>query len=439
MVFAYFTQVEAQTLFDIAKCRCSNFRQCECSDEKKVPLSEQRFLIDQRNARKMSLKRNPLLLQSNQSFNSSEVENDSNDSNISISTQKEFKSSSQSDENSNYVSANQIRAINLRSRPIAFSDDNANSKRYNTLKLVEVAKVADRCNVSSRVAAQIATAALVDAGQISQNNKILVIDRMKVDRSRRRERENQLNSLLFEGIQGIYFDGRHDETIESRNGKIVTRKEDHISFVQQPESLYIGHKTVPNGTAHAIVTAMLQLMKEKSIQIDDINIIGCDGTPVNTGCDGGAIRLFEKHWQKAVQWVVCMAHMVELQVRALIEKLDGPYKSKDTLSGPIGRKLNGCEALSIANFEPIDFPCNAVKESLNLSSDQKYLFDICTSISAGNVSHRLAARTIGPMSKARWVTTACRILRVYIAEENPSQILCILAQYVMLVYAPTLY
>lgn len=39
------------------------------------------------------------------------------------------------------------------------------------------------------------------------------------------------------------------------NGEIITKEENHISFVQEPDSLFIGHKMVSNGCARAAVTA----------------------------------------------------------------------------------------------------------------------------------------------------------------------------------------
>lgn len=95
--------------------------------------------------------------------------------------------------------------INLRSRFIECSYHTAQS--YNTVKLVEVPKVADRYHVGDRAAAIIATAGLIDFKLISPENKLLIIDRNKVRHSRKRVREIQINQL-FDNIQGLYLDGR---------------------------------------------------------------------------------------------------------------------------------------------------------------------------------------------------------------------------------------
>lgn len=75
-------------------------------------------------------------------------------------------------------------------------------------------------------------------------------------------------------------------------------------------------------------------------------------------------------------------------------------------------------------------------ETWNLTGDQKYLLDIARCISNGQCDVDLANRKPGPIHEARWLNKASRILRVYIATENPSDNLRLLALYVMKVYIP---
>lgn len=58
-------------------------------------------------------------------------------------------------------------------------------------------------------------------------------------------------------------------------------------------------------------------------------------------------------------------------------------------------------------------------------------------IGEGKISPQLAAKQPGKMSHARWLTTANRILRLYVATEKPSYDLNILTEYVIKVYATT--
>lgn len=71
-----------------------------------------------------------------------------------------------------------------------------------------------------------------------------------------------------------------------------------------------------------------------------------------------------------------------------------------------------------------------------LSSDQQYLYKICHAVSDGQCSISLAKSSPGKLAHARWLTTANRLLRLYVATIKPSEVLQTLAEYVVKVYAP---
>ena len=104
------------------------------------------------------------------------------------------------------------------------------------------------------------------------------------------------------------------------------------------------------------------------------------------------------------------------------------------IKGAIGKLLENCEKLSVVSFEPIEEELrnNDPKE---LSTDQKYLFDIFNGISRGNISMSLSLRDPGKISHSRWLTSANRILRLYVSTINPSLDLKILTKYVIKVYS----
>lgn len=348
------------------------------------------------------------------------------------------KSPSFLDENSNMVVLNEPGVV-LRSRAVDYTDEKANSKQYNTHKYPQVAVVADRLNMTNRDTAQIVNATLVDMGILSSSNKSQAVGAKKIRMARKREREARVEEMSCEGIGAIYFDGRKDETLEIVNGARKFVKREHISFVQEPGSLFVGQRTIPSGHSHEILNALNQILAERSIEVTDIKAIGCDGTNANTGHIGGVIRSFEHQNNLPVQWIVCMLHGIELHLRTMIENLDGPFKSKDNLSGPIGKMLNGCEKLKVVRFEPIDFPCDILDDDIKLSTDHKLLYEMCRAISNGIAPSRLAIRTCGPVNKARWATTACRFLRVYVGYEKPPANFRYIVQFIMRVYAPSMF
>ena len=70
--------------------------------------------------------------------------------------------------------------------------------------------------VSDRSTAVLATPVLHDLGLVSPIDRSKVIDQSKVRRERRKNRnELQLNGEQFDhyGIEGIFFDGRKDQTL----------------------------------------------------------------------------------------------------------------------------------------------------------------------------------------------------------------------------------
>lgn len=72
----------------------------------------------------------------------------------------------------------------------------------------------------------------------------------------------------------------------------------------------------------------------------------------------------------------------------------------------------------------------------DLSNDVKYMYRMAKAISAGVVPVDLANVKPGPMSHARWLTRANRIMRLYVSTNNPSKNLKTLTIYVMKVYVP---
>ena len=71
----------------------------------------------------------------------------------------------------------------------------------------------------------------------------------------------------------------------------------------------------------------------------------------------------------------------------------------------------------------------------DLSTDQKYLHEICTAVIKGQCPQDLFLRNPGAINHSRWLTTGNRILRLFVGSEEPSHELITLAKFVMRVYA----
>lgn len=175
---------------------------------------------------------------------------------------------------------------------------------YNTLKLGQVALVADRYKASHTMTAAIATAVLEVVGLVTPENNALVIDKRKVARSRDKIRDS-LDSQADEDFLGLYFDGRKDMTlfVEKEDDGIVRKsfgKEEHVSLIGQPGNKFLEYVPLDHGTALDFLTGITNVIDQ------DFDAMGCDGTGVNTGWKNGVIRRYEKYLQHSLQWLICL-------------------------------------------------------------------------------------------------------------------------------------
>lgn len=215
--------------------------------------------------------------------------------------------------------------------------------------------------------------------------------------------------------------------------KYVT--EEHVTLVQEPDSHYLGHVTPIAGTSRNITATIMDFFHEKNIDLEDIVVIGCDGTAVNTGIKGGIIRLIEEHLKKPLQWVVCLLHSNELPLRHLIQGIDGKTSGPAGFNGVIGKQLPFCENNCVVEYHAIESHQIDVDEE-DLSTDQMYLLKIYKAVSCGECPASLSMKSPGKMAHSRWLTTASRILRLYVSTEEPSEDLIDIVSYIMKVYVP---
>lgn len=100
-------------------------------------------------------------------------------------------------------------------------------------------------------------------------------------------------------------------------------------------------------------------------------------------------------------------------------------------------ELNFC-VIQVVKFNKIKMGKipEVVQDWNTLRGDQKYLYRIVRAINDGKCDDKLAKYIPGPVSPARWLGTACRLCRLYISKENPSQTLIKLVQFIVQIYAP---
>lgn len=440
-----FRRSNEEELFDIATCRCVDYDKCKCIKEDKIPVEEREFLIDQRHERRMVI--GGVDIRKTQQLKRKAERRERQQKYLSISTEEQntegknpiaFLSEDKADVD------NEVSDTLSRTDADCSSSSSSSQKRTQMrLELPNLARECDRYGISDRGAASIASSLLQDIGIIHEGETSHVVDRSKIRRERKKSRisAKEIASKNSQPLTGLYFDGRKDATVTqvemASQYHQRTVQEEHYTLVQEPNSIYIGHITVPSSEAKVICSEMLDFFKNESISLDSLIAVGCDGTNVNTGVNGGVIRLMEEALNRPLQWCICLLHANELPLRHLLKFIDGKTKGPGVFSGPIGKAIQHCENLEVIQYTPITGQALSFNlEDMKLSSDQKYLYDICKAISTGVFPENLAAMKPGPVVHSRWLTTACRILRLYAGTENPETSLIAMVTFIMKVYAP---
>ena len=95
--------------------------------------------------------------------------------------------------------------------------------------------------------------------------------------------------------------------------------EEHILLVQEPGSDYLGHVTYSSGIACNTKQNVTDCVQVNGTNIQNLTVVGCDGTAINTEYKAGVIRLIEQHFKRPVQWLVLMLHANEPPLRHLSE------------------------------------------------------------------------------------------------------------------------
>ena len=159
----------------------------------------------------------------------------------------------------------------------------------------------------------------------------------------------------------------------------------------------------------------------------DTDILGADGTTVNTGHLNGSMRNMELRLGRPLQRAVCTLHQAELPLRKIFEHLDGPTNGPRSYSGPIGKLLKSDQLhLTPLNhhFTPLhlaDIPQLSPEVKEKMSTDAVLLHDLSQYVNTGIPgSDNLAQRKIGPLNHSRGLTHATRIERLLLST-NPDE------------------
>lgn len=425
-----------QKVPEVCDCECPISISCKCNKTKKIPSLELKFMYFQRNFGKgkiggVDVKETKKIIKRNERKLTQQKK-----SSIQLKTQPSCSESVDMECSSEEVDNEMDQNYEL-----SDSESGTNLPDQMRTKLKNTALTCDRFGISDRAAAAVVSSVLKDVGIVTDDDRSHVVDKCKIRREKKAIRREFQNQSTEERnlLQGLYFDGRKDNTlvIEKVNQKHFRRtiQEEHYSIIQEPRSVYVGHVTPSSGSAQNICNSIISHLTDGGFSLDELDVLGCDGTVTNTGWRTGVIRLIEKQVKRPLQWAICLLHFNELPFRHLFQTLDGGTTGPKSFSGPIGIQLSKCEKLPIVDFESVDCEVPDIDPDI-LSNDQQYLLLISSAIKLGNIPIDLAVREPGPLSHSRWLTTANRILRLYVSVKTPSNELKMLVSFILKSYMP---
>jgi hypothetical protein len=428
-----------KNLFNVCTCKCidsgiTDRYACTCPLLNKVPLMEWDFWIDQNTDRQMYIgsidKETTIKLRKRSVRSDSQTACKPRKQCDAFSVDESISDDLANDTNDDFIECDS-----------ESSDDNVLPR--NTHKYSELCKAMDRCKISNRDACLIVNAMLKDLDLLRSDT---AIDPAKLRRQRRAMRKSMILTHDFEMKKMICigFDGKREITLAHECGLRRSVKEDHYTIVAFPEEKYVDHITPESGKAQDVVKEILSVLTYRS-SLQSLNAVLCDGTVSNTGKYGGVIRRIEDAIGRPTQWLICLLHTNELPLRKFISVLGGGHTT--------GPSSSTNEILSQLNFDPINLPISdftPVSGKVNdvsdiamkdLSYDQQYLLKACLFVQQGNMNsdYKMFLQTAKPgaVHHARWLTTASRILRLYMSKRNSSPSLCRIVRVILNAYAPT--
>ena len=76
------------------------------------------------------------------------------------------------------------------------------------------------------------------------------------------------------------FDGKKDKTRVNMKPPVV---EEHVVLIEEPGSMFLTHVCPQSGRAQEIFNKIIQNLADINVGLNNLVVVGCDVTAVNTG------------------------------------------------------------------------------------------------------------------------------------------------------------
>ena len=173
-----------------------------------------------------------------------------------------------------------------------YNPDGNRSKKRKIKNMTRTAMVIMKYGLSYRESAELIDAALTDLELANENDTSLFVDHSKLFREVKKLAKTLVakrNQEIGGGFQGLYFDGKQEQTLVPKNvfidGGRSTEKEvqDHYTIVEEPGSKFVCHinalgpehpDITADSKAEAVAEQLLETLRQRGADLDKINTVG---------------------------------------------------------------------------------------------------------------------------------------------------------------------
>lgn len=193
----------------------------------------------------------------------------------------------------------------------------------------------------------------------------------------------------------------------------------------------------------------MDFFRNNQIPTDQLRVLGCDGTPSNTGWNNGFMRVFEESVGSPLLHIVCQLHFIELPFSALMDYYDYSKKDSTGRRGLLGKLIGNDDMHKLPILRTDPFPIDQSqwpfpdftqkgRDELLLRDDQSCFLEMSLGILAGDYERKVFKLKSGNLCNSRWLVCAYRTLQVWLTTKNPKAIpgLELIVEFILKVYSP---
>ena len=155
--------------------------------------------------------------------------------------------------------------------------------------------MAERYGIRDTALATVIKGFMYDKGIISENDRVELLDRNTVRFQRKKYREE--NTPITTYLNGLYFDGKKDNTLQTNGTKKI-----ELHVLIESGSKFITHMMSPNGSSESVAKSIIYSLGLS--ELSHIMAIGTDGTCTNTCIIKGVITRIETYLKNKLHWNV---------------------------------------------------------------------------------------------------------------------------------------